>query len=156
MGLHNFSDNSIGTLNWMDDSYSYANSGYETADFISSASALITASHFGRFSPDSGTASPNSGTASPNSGTASPDSGAASLNSGTASLISVADSPKSSSTSSPPAMLPPCRVCGEKASGFHYGVNTCEACKVYIHSGFVHYLVSRTVIYNINNYTVFH
>jgi len=27
-------------------------------------------------------------------------------------------------------MLPPCRVCSEKASGFHYGVNTCEACKV--------------------------
>lgn len=27
-------------------------------------------------------------------------------------------------------LLPPCRVCGEKASGFHYGVNTCEACKV--------------------------
>ena len=27
-------------------------------------------------------------------------------------------------------MLPPCRVCGEKASGFHYGANTCEACKV--------------------------
>lgn len=26
--------------------------------------------------------------------------------------------------------LPPCRICGEKASGFHYGVNTCEACKV--------------------------
>ncbi|KAK3103104.1 hypothetical protein FSP39_016452 [Pinctada imbricata] len=26
-------------------------------------------------------------------------------------------------------LLPPCRVCGEKASGFHYGVNTCEACK---------------------------
>ncbi|KAL5007788.1 hypothetical protein ScPMuIL_016594 [Solemya velum] len=25
--------------------------------------------------------------------------------------------------------LPPCRICGEKASGFHYGVNTCEACK---------------------------
>ena len=30
------------------------------------------------------------------------------------------------------AMLPPCRICGEKASGFHYGANTCEACKVYI------------------------
>ncbi len=29
-----------------------------------------------------------------------------------------------------PPMLPPCRVCGEKASGFHYGANTCEACKV--------------------------
>ena len=27
-------------------------------------------------------------------------------------------------------LLPPCRVCGEKASGLHYGVNTCEACKV--------------------------
>jgi len=27
-------------------------------------------------------------------------------------------------------ILPPCRICGGKASGFHYGVNTCEACKV--------------------------
>ncbi|PVD27427.1 hypothetical protein C0Q70_12585 [Pomacea canaliculata] len=26
-------------------------------------------------------------------------------------------------------VLPPCRVCGNMASGFHYGVNTCEACK---------------------------
>ena len=26
--------------------------------------------------------------------------------------------------------LPPCRICGDKASGFHYGANTCEACKV--------------------------
>ena len=25
--------------------------------------------------------------------------------------------------------LPPCRVCAQKASGFHYGANTCEACK---------------------------
>jgi hypothetical protein len=33
------------------------------------------------------------------------------------------------STVSPP-ILPPCRICGEKASGFHYGANTCEACKV--------------------------
>ena len=29
------------------------------------------------------------------------------------------------------AMLPPCRVWNEKSSGFHYGANTCEACKVY-------------------------
>ena len=26
--------------------------------------------------------------------------------------------------------LPACRVCGRKGSGLHYGVNTCEACKV--------------------------
>ena len=26
--------------------------------------------------------------------------------------------------------LPPCRVCGGKASGFHYGVNTCQGCRV--------------------------
>ncbi|KAL8573891.1 hypothetical protein ACOMHN_029339 [Nucella lapillus] len=25
--------------------------------------------------------------------------------------------------------LPPCRICADAASGFHYGVNSCEACK---------------------------
>ena len=29
-------------------------------------------------------------------------------------------------------LLPPCRICLDKASGFHYGLNTCEACKVSI------------------------
>lgn len=27
-------------------------------------------------------------------------------------------------------VLPPCRICSAKASGFHYGVNSCESCKV--------------------------
>jgi hypothetical protein len=30
-----------------------------------------------------------------------------------------------------PLQLPPCRICGKPASGIHYGVNSCEACKVY-------------------------
>ncbi|XP_060590429.1 vitamin D3 receptor-like isoform X2 [Ruditapes philippinarum] len=29
----------------------------------------------------------------------------------------------------PDPILPPCVICNEKASGFHYGANTCEACK---------------------------
>ncbi len=30
----------------------------------------------------------------------------------------------------PVHVLPPCKVCGQKGTGFHYGVNTCEPCKV--------------------------
>ncbi|XP_022303841.1 nuclear receptor ROR-gamma-like isoform X2 [Crassostrea virginica] len=30
-----------------------------------------------------------------------------------------------------PLELPPCRICDGEASGIHYGVNTCEACKAF-------------------------
>lgn len=30
----------------------------------------------------------------------------------------------------PEPILPPCSICEEKSSGYHYGANTCEACKV--------------------------
>ncbi|XP_074660344.1 peroxisome proliferator-activated receptor delta-like [Tubulanus polymorphus] len=40
------------------------------------------------------------------------------------------NSPSGSSVSNDQLpLLPPCRVCGALASGLHYGVNTCEACK---------------------------
>ena len=39
--------------------------------------------------------------------------------------------------SAPATPLPACRVCAEKSSGLHYGVNTCEACKVIVHYLFI-------------------
>ncbi|KAL3842741.1 hypothetical protein ACJMK2_020729 [Sinanodonta woodiana] len=49
-------------------------------------------------------------------------------------------------TSAPPVdkrpMLPPCRVCQNKSSGFHYGAYTCEACK-----GFFRRSLCRNVPY---------
>ncbi|XP_076450705.1 retinoic acid receptor gamma-like isoform X2 [Babylonia areolata] len=40
------------------------------------------------------------------------------------------------------SLLPPCKICLDKASGFHYGLNTCEACK-----GFFRRSLKRGVSY---------
>ncbi|KAL5006961.1 hypothetical protein ScPMuIL_015767 [Solemya velum] len=34
--------------------------------------------------------------------------------------------------------LPPCRICSGIASGIHYGVNTCEACKAFFRRSLIH------------------
>ena len=40
------------------------------------------------------------------------------------------DGPSSRKYDPATQVLPPCKVCGQKGTGFHYGVNTCEPCKV--------------------------
>ncbi|XP_046378815.2 mucin-5AC-like [Haliotis rufescens] len=77
------------------------------------------------------TQSPTSSSSSTSSVSPSTTSAASSTTS-SPSRSSPTTSPTSRTVVVPTAVansLPPCRVCGEKASGFHYGVNTCEACK---------------------------
>lgn len=39
-------------------------------------------------------------------------------------------SPRRGSAAYATVPLPPCKVCGGQSTGFHFGVITCEACKV--------------------------
>ncbi|KAK0042409.1 serine/threonine-protein kinase [Biomphalaria pfeifferi] len=50
---------------------------------------------------------------------------------------------KSKDNSTSNLILPPCRICGAKASGFHYGVNSCEACK-----GFFRRALKRPMVFH--------
>ena len=45
--------------------------------------------------------------------------------------------------------IPKCLVCNEIASGVHYGVLTCEGCKV--NKIFIHFYVLESNLINVNN-----